>query len=35
MKFRFKNRSDPHLFRGTLMRLTGSPVLRYKGLTAA
>ena len=35
MEFRFNNRSNPYLFRDTLMKLIGAPVLEYKKLTAA
>jgi transposase-like protein len=35
MTFRFSNRSNPYLFRDTLMKLIEAPVLEYKKLTAA
>jgi len=35
MTFRFNNRDNPFLFRDTLMKLIGAPVLEYKKLTAA
>jgi transposase-like protein len=35
MTFRFNNRSNPYLFRDTLMKLIDAPVLEYKKLTAA
>ncbi|MGA3371393.1 MAG: hypothetical protein ABSC48_06475 [Terracidiphilus sp.] len=35
MEFRFNNRSNPYLFRDTLMRLIEAPVLDYKNLIAA
>jgi transposase-like protein len=35
MTFRFNNRSNPFLFRDTMMRLVEAPVLEYKKLTAA
>jgi len=35
MEFRFNNRSNPYLFRDTLMKLLEAPVLEYKKLTAA
>ena len=35
MTFRFNNRSNPFLFRDTLMKLIEAPVLEYKRLTAA
>jgi transposase-like protein len=35
MEFRFNNRSNPYLFRDTLMKLIEAPVLEYKKLTAA
>lgn len=35
MMFRFNNRSNPYLFRDTLMKLIEAPVLEYKKLTAA
>jgi len=35
MEFRFNNRSNPYLFRDTLMNLIEAPVLEYKKLTAA
>jgi transposase-like protein len=35
MTFRFNNRSNPYLFRDTLMKLIEAPVLEYKKLTAA
>jgi transposase-like protein len=35
MTFRFNNRSNPFLFRDTLMKLIEAPVLEYKKLTAA
>jgi transposase-like protein len=35
MTFRFNNRSNPYLFRDTLMRLIEAPVLEYRTLTAA
>jgi transposase-like protein len=35
MTFRFNNRTNPYLFRDTLMKLIGAPVLEYKKLTAA
>jgi transposase-like protein len=35
MEFRFNNRSNPYLFRDTLMKLIEAPVLDYKKLTAA
>jgi transposase-like protein len=35
MTFRFNNRSNPFLFRDTLMKLIDAPVLEYKKLTAA
>jgi hypothetical protein len=35
MTFRFNNRSNPYLFRDTLMKLVEAPVLEYKKLTAA
>ena len=35
MRFRFNNRSNPYLFRDTLMKLIEAPVLEYKKLTAA
>jgi transposase-like protein len=35
MTFRFNNRSNPYLFRDTLMKLLEAPVLEYKKLTAA
>jgi hypothetical protein len=34
MTFRFNNRSNPYLFRDTLMKLVEAPVLEYKKLTA-
>ena len=34
MCFRFKNRKNPYLFRDTMLRLTDSPNLEYKNLTA-
>ncbi len=33
MTFRFNNRSNPYLFRDTLMKLIEAPVLEYKKLT--
>ncbi len=35
MTFRFNNRSNPYLFRDTLLKLLNAPVLEYKTLTAA
>jgi transposase-like protein len=35
MTFRFNNRSNPYLFRDTLMKLIEAPVLEYKKLIAA
>ena len=35
MEFRFNNRSNPYLFRDTLIKLIEAPVLEYKKLTAA
>ena len=35
MTFRFNNRSNPFLFRDTLLKLIEAPVLEYKKLTAA
>lgn len=35
MTFRFNNRSNPYLFRDTLLKLIEAPVLEYKKLTAA
>ena len=35
MTFRFNNRSNPFLFRDTLMKLIEAPALEYKKLTAA
>ncbi len=35
MEFRFNNRSNPFLFRDTLMKIIEAPVLEYKKLTAA
>jgi len=35
MTFRFNNRSNPYLFRDTLLKLLDAPVLEYKKLTAA
>lgn len=35
MTFRFNNRTNPFLFRDTLIKLLGSPVLEYKKLIAA
>ena len=35
MTFRFNNRSNPFLFRDTMMRLIDAPVLEYKKLTQA
>lgn len=35
MTFRFNNRSNPYLFRDTLMKLLEAPALEYKKLTAA
>jgi transposase-like protein len=35
MTFRFNNRTNPYLFRDTLMKLIEAPVLEYKKLTAA
>jgi transposase-like protein len=35
MTFRFNNRSNPYLFRDTMMKLIDAPVLEYKKLTAA
>lgn len=35
MAFRFNDRSNPYLFRDTLMKLIEAPVLEYKKLTAA
>jgi hypothetical protein len=35
MTSRFNNRSNPYLFRDTLMKLIEAPVLEYKKLTAA
>ena len=35
MTFRFNNRSNPFLFRDTMMKLLEAPVLEYKKLTAA
>lgn len=35
MTFRFNNRSNPYLFRDTLIKLLEAPVLEYKKLTAA
>ena len=35
MTFRFNNRSNPYLFRDTMMKLLEAPVLEYKKLTAA
>ena len=35
MTFRFNNRSNPFLFRDTLIRLLNAEVLEYKKLTAA
>jgi transposase-like protein len=35
MTFRFNNRSNPYLFRDTLIKLIEAPVLEYKKLTAA
>jgi transposase-like protein len=35
MTFRFNNRSNPYLFRDTLMKLIEAPVLEYKKLTHA
>ena len=35
MTFRFNNRNNPYLFRDTLLKLIGAPVLEYKKLTAA
>ena len=34
MTFRFNNRSNPYLFRDTLMKLIEAPVLEYKKLTS-
>jgi transposase-like protein len=34
MEFRFNNRSNPYLFRDTLMKLIEAPVLEYKKLTS-
>jgi transposase-like protein len=34
MTFRFNNRSNPYLFRDTLMKLIEAPVLEYKQLTS-
>jgi hypothetical protein len=34
MTFRFNNRSNPYLFRDTLLKLLEAPVLEYKKLTA-
>jgi transposase-like protein len=34
MTFRFNNRSNPYLFRDTLLKLIEAPVLEYKKLTA-
>jgi transposase-like protein len=35
MEFRFNNRSNPYLFRDTMIKLIEAPVLEYKKLTAA
>jgi transposase-like protein len=35
MTFRFNNRSNPYLFRDTMMKLVEAPVLEYKTLIAA
>jgi hypothetical protein len=35
MTWRFDNRANPFLFRDTLMKLIGAPVLEYKKLTHA
>lgn len=35
MIWRFDNRSNPYLFRDTMMRLIEAPVLEHKKLTAA
>jgi transposase-like protein len=35
MTFRFNNRSNPYLFRDTLIKLLEAPVLEYKKLTSA
>ncbi len=35
MTWRFDNRSNPYLFRDTLMKLIEAPVLEYKRLIAA
>ena len=35
MTFRFNNRTNPYLFRDTLIKLIEAPVLEYKKLTAA
>jgi hypothetical protein len=35
MTWRFDNRSNPYLFRDTLIELVEAPVLEYKKLTAA
>jgi hypothetical protein len=35
LTFRFNNRSNPYLFRATLLKLLKAPVLEYKRLTAA
>ena len=35
MTFRSNDRSNPYLFRDTLMKLIEAPVLGYKRLTAA
>jgi len=35
MTFRFNNRTNPYLFRDTLLKLIEAPVLEYKKLTAA
>ena len=35
MTFRFNNRSNPYLFRDTMIKLLEAPVLEYKKLTAA
>jgi len=34
MCFRFNNRKNPFLFRDTMLKLTDSPNLEYKHLTA-
>jgi hypothetical protein len=35
MTFRSNNRANPYLFRDSLLKLTDTPVLEYKKLTAA